>query len=170
MIHAVIGRLTSRAIPRGRTGLAALVVALLTLAAAPGARAQPAPADGETRAGTIEAQQQEKAGKLAPYEPNNAELWVKKVEEMFLTGNVKWHPFFTSAYGGGGFTLGAGYLAHVRDYDTLDVRGSYTFSNYKRIESRVHRAAAVRAPRPALRPRRLARGAAGQLLRRRQRQ
>ena len=62
-------------------------------------------------------------------------MWVKKVEEMFLSGNVKWHPFFTSAYGGGGFTLGAGYLAHVRDYDTLDMRGSYTFSNYKRLEA-----------------------------------
>ena len=36
---------------------------------------------------------------------------------------------------GGGFTLGAGYLSHVGDYNTLDVRGSYTFSNYKRIES-----------------------------------
>ncbi|AMY08997.1 Outer membrane protein/protective antigen OMA87 [Luteitalea pratensis] len=135
MIHAVTGRLAFRTIPRGRTGVAALVVALGTLAAASGVRAQPAPADGETRAGTIEAQQQEKAGKLAPYEPNGAEMWVKKLEEMFLSGNVKWHPFFTSAYGGGGFTLGAGYLAHVRDYDTLDVRGSYTFSNYKRIET-----------------------------------
>ena len=170
MIHAVNGRLTFRAVPRGRTGLAALVVALITLATAPVARAQPAPADGETRAGTIEAQQQEKAGKLAPYEPNSAEMWVKKVEEMFLTGNVEWHPFFTSAYGGGGFTLGAGYLAHVRDYDTLDVRGSYTFSNYKRLEAEYIAPRLFGAPRPALRPRRLARGAAGQLLRRRQRQ
>ena len=134
MIHAVNGRLTFRAVPRGRTGLAALV-ALLTLATATGARAQSTPADGETRTGTIEAQQKDKAGKLAPYEPGRSEQWVKMVEEMFLTGNMKWHPFFTSAYGGGGFTLGGGYLAHVRDYDTLDMRGSYTFSNYKRVEA-----------------------------------
>ena len=57
------------------------------------------------------------------------------MEEYLLTGAVKWHPFFTSAYGGGGFTLGAGYLQHVGDYNTLDTRGSYTFSNYKRIEA-----------------------------------
>jgi hypothetical protein len=135
MIHAVNGRLTSRATPRGRAGLAALVVAVSTLLGVPRALAQTAPGEGETRAGIIEAQQKEKAGKLAPYEPNKAELWVKKVEEQFITGNVHWHPFFTSAYGGGGFTLGAGYLTHVRDYNTLDVRGSYTFSNYKRLES-----------------------------------
>ena len=135
MIHAVNGPPTFRAVPGGRTGLAALVVTLMSLAAAPSVSGQPAQAEGETRTGTIEAQQKAKSGELKPYEPNKAELWVKKIEEMFLTGNVKWHPFFTSAYGGGGFTLGAGYLTHVRDYDTLDVRGSYTFSNYKRIET-----------------------------------
>lgn len=135
MIHAVTGRLASLAIPRGRTGLAALVVALTTVSTAPGSFAQTAPADAQTRAGAIEAQQQEKAGSLAPYEPNKAEMWVKKIEEMFLTGDMKWHPWFTSAYGGGGFTLGAGYLSRVGDYDTLDVRGSYTFSNYKRLEA-----------------------------------
>ena len=114
----------------------AIVVALAaTLAGAPGARAQQAAPDEGTRAGTIEQQQKDKAARLEPYAPNKAELWVKKIEEQLMTGNANWHPFFTSAYGGGGFTLGAGYLAHVRDYDTFDVRGSYTFSNYKRVEA-----------------------------------
>ncbi len=126
MMHAVIGRYTARV--AAMTGAALL--------AASGVWAQTvAPADADTRAAGIVAQQQEKAGTLAPYEPNSAEMWVKKLEEQFLTGASNWHPFFTSAYGGGGFTLGAGYLQHVGDYNSLDVRGSYTFSNYKRVEA-----------------------------------
>jgi len=126
MNHAVIGRYIGRV--AAITGVALL--------AASGVRAQTAaPADAETRAAGIIAQQQEKAATSAPYEPNSAEIWVDKLEEYLLTGAVKWHPFFTSAYGGGGFTLGAGYLQRVGDYNTLDMRGSYTFSNYKRLEA-----------------------------------
>jgi hypothetical protein len=90
---------------------------------------------GETRAGRIAATQAEKAKTLRAYEPNKAEVWVKKLEEQFLTGSLHWHPFFESAYAGGGFTLGAGYARHVSNYNTIDFRGSYTFSGYKRIES-----------------------------------
>ena len=46
-----------------------------------------------------------------------------------------WHPFFESAYPGGGFTVGAGYRQHVSSYNMIDVRGSYTFSGYKRVEA-----------------------------------
>jgi hypothetical protein len=97
------------------------------------ARAQQPAAD--TRAARVAAEQQEKAKQLKPYEPNKAEVWVAKLEEQFITGSLHWHPFFTSAYAGGGFTLGAGYATHVSSYNTIDVRGSYTFSGYKRIES-----------------------------------
>ncbi len=48
---------------------------------------------------------------------------------------MTWHPFFQSAYSGGGFTLGAGYLKHVGAYNTLDLRGSITPSGYKRTEA-----------------------------------
>jgi hypothetical protein len=99
------------------------------------ARAQAPPAEADTRAGLIAAQQQAKSGELKPYEPDKAEMWVRKLEEQFLTGALHWHPFFDSAYAGGGFTLGAGYLTHVSDYNTLDLRGSITFTNYKRIEA-----------------------------------
>ena len=125
-----------RSAPAGRRTppLATLVLAM-TLGATTAALAQqPAPTE-ETRAGTIVAQQQEKAGKLEPYKPNAAEIWVKKAEEQLMGGNMRWHPWFTSAYGGGGFTLGAGYLAHLSSYNTLDTRASWTFSNYKRVES-----------------------------------
>ena len=112
----------------------------VTLSVASHAHAQ-APEDGGTRAGLIVAQQQEKAKNLKPYAPNKAEQWVKELEEQFLLGNMRWHPFFENAYAGGGFTLGAGYLQHVGNYNSLDVRGSYTFSGYKRIETE------YRAPR-----------------------
>jgi hypothetical protein len=54
---------------------------------------------------------------------------------------LKLHPFFQSAYSGGGFTLGAGYAQHVGAYNVFDFRGSYTITGYKRIE------AEFRAPR-----------------------
>jgi hypothetical protein len=115
--------------------MVALVASAALLAAAQGARAQsdaPAP---DTRAAAIVAQQQQKATQLHPYEPNKAEIWVKKLEEQFLTGALHWHPFFTSAYAGGGFTLGAGYLARVSSYNTMDFRGSWTPSGYLRAET-----------------------------------
>ena len=94
-----------------------------------------AQAGDETRVGVIAAAQAEKAKDLKPYEPNKAERIVTMLEEKFLGGQLKWHPFFESAYSGGGFTLGAGYATHVSSYNTVDVRGSITFSNYKRLEA-----------------------------------
>jgi hypothetical protein len=112
-----------------------LLGAALVLCAAPGAWAQAPAVAGDTRAGSVAAAEAEKAEVLRPYEPNKAEIWVKKLEEQFLSGAMHWHPFFQSAYAGGGFTLGAGYARHVSSYNTIDVRGSYTFSGYKRIEA-----------------------------------
>jgi hypothetical protein len=48
---------------------------------------------------------------------------------------MHWHTFWQNAYSGGGFTLGAGYTHFVSSYNTIDVRGSITFSGYKRLES-----------------------------------
>jgi hypothetical protein len=103
--------------------------------------AQPVASDQETRAGLIAGQQQEKAKDLKPYQPNKAERWVKEAEQIVFGGQLHWHPFFESAYRGGGFTLGAGYLTHVSDYNWLDVRASFTPSGYIRAESE------FRAPR-----------------------
>ena len=90
--------------------------------------------DDDTRSGRLTAQQLEKSTRLKPYEPKKAEKWVKTLEEQLITGAVHWHPFFQSAYAGGGFTIGAGYLSHVGSYNTLDLRGSYTPSGYIRLE------------------------------------
>ena len=103
--------------------------------------AQPASPDTETRAGRIAADQQAKAKDLKPYAPNKAEVWVKELEQTFLSGQLRWHPYFESAYRGGGFTLGAGYLTHVGDQNWVDVRGSVTPSGYLRAEGE------FRAPR-----------------------
>jgi outer membrane protein assembly factor BamA len=48
---------------------------------------------------------------------------------------LRLHPYFQSAYSGGGFTVGAGYRMPVSAYNTVDVRGSITPSGYKRIEA-----------------------------------
>ena len=118
--------------PRNRVGSVAIICASMVCVAG-AARAQ-SPEAG-TRAAQIAAQQQEKAQATKPYEPNKAEVWVKKLEEQFLTGALHWHPFFDSAYAGGGFTLGAGYARYVSAYNTIDLRGSWTPSGYLRFES-----------------------------------
>src|SRR5688572_17080399 len=94
-----------------------------------------------TREAEIIAAQKAKAGNLKPYEVGRVEAWVNNLEDVALSGRARWHTFFDSAYAGGGFTVGAGYLSHVGSYNTLDVRGSLTPSGYKRIE------AEFRAPR-----------------------
>ena len=67
--------------------------------------------------------------------PTKAETYIDRAEDLLLTGGLHWHPFFDSAYAGGGFTLGAGYRRFVSSYNTVDLRGSITFSGYKRIEA-----------------------------------
>lgn len=108
---------------------------------APQAPSSAPPADGDSRAAVIAAEQAAKSLVVKPYAPNKAEALLEILEEQFLTGSMAWHPFFDSAYQGGGFTLGGGYLQRVGSYNTLDLRGSITFSNYKRME------AEFRAPR-----------------------
>ena len=133
-------RVASRAKPWGRAASVGFVCAVI-LCVAGIARAQSPAAGDDTRSGRLTAQQQEKSTRLKPYAPRKAEEWVKTLEEQLITGAVHWHPFFQSAYAGGGFTLGAGYLSHVGSYNTLDLRGSYTPSGYIRME------AEYRAPR-----------------------
>jgi hypothetical protein len=121
-------------VEHGIAGATALLLAS-TLCAPSSASAQ-APAPGEdTRAGRIAAQQQEKARDLKPYQPKTAEVWAKKLEQQLLGGEMRWHPFFDSAYAGGGFTLGAGRFTPVGDYESLDLRGSFTSSGYLRLEA-----------------------------------
>ncbi len=58
---------------------------------------------------------------------------MNKVQDYFVNG-LTWRPFLESAYQGGGFPFGVGYLRHVSSYNLIDIRGSYTLSGYKRAE------------------------------------
>lgn len=106
------------------------VTLVVTLLAAPLAAQTPEP---DTRAAIVAQAQAEKARELHPYVPGKAEHYIDYAEQILTTG-MKFHPFFTSAYSGGGFTVGAGYRAYAGSYNSLDVRGSITPSGYKRIE------------------------------------
>jgi Omp85 superfamily domain len=103
--------------------------------------APPQPSTASTRQEAIEKEQAAKVPTLKPYEANGAERYFEKLDILLQGGGLAWHPFFESAYSGGGFTLGAGRSFFVSPYNTLDFRGSYTVQNYKRIE------AEFRAPR-----------------------
>ena len=128
---------TSMMKPTDRTrrgGVGRLCLAAL-LAVSAGTSSAAAQQSQESRETQITRAKAEKATALQPYEPNRAEVLFDRAEELFLSGRLRWHQFFQSAYAGGGFTLGAGYRRHVSPYNTLDVRGSFTFSGYKRLEA-----------------------------------
>jgi Omp85 superfamily domain len=104
-----------------------------------GANAEPADspqsAEPGTRQAEIERQQAEKDRSLHPYVPSKPERIFAGLDTIFLGGTVRWHPFFDSAYAGGGFTLGVGHVIYVSPYNYIDVRGSYSIANYKRLEA-----------------------------------
>jgi hypothetical protein len=87
-----------------------------------------------TRQATIEQEQASKDRHLEPYVPDKAEHDIERFEALLNGGTPRWHPFLESAYSGGGFAFGAGYLQHVSAYNFVDVRGSYTLSGYRRAE------------------------------------
>lgn len=95
--------------------------------------AQTAPAP--TREAEIERAQAAKVPDLHPYTINRAERIFQRVDTVLEGGTLRWHPFFENAYSGGGFTLGAGHANYVSGYNYIDVRGSWTFKNYKRLEA-----------------------------------
>jgi outer membrane protein assembly factor BamA len=116
--------------------MAAMAAAWTTTAAAQ----SPEPATSDTaqqassRQEVIEQSQAAKVATLHPYVPNKGERIFDKVDTLLEGGALRWHPFFDSAYSGGGFTLGVGHLNYIGGYNTLDVRGSYSIAGYKRAE------------------------------------
>jgi len=115
-----------------RRRIATAVCLALTAITSPAWAQAPAPT---SRTAAIERTKSEKATALTPYVPNKVESLIDRAEDFLVGGRLHWYPFFESAYAGGGFTLGAGYQRYVSAYNTLAVRGSITFSGYKRIES-----------------------------------
>ena len=64
-----------------------------------------AQSSAQTREADIIAAQKAKAGELKRYEVGRVEAWVNNLEDAVLSGRANWHPFFESAYAGGGFTV-----------------------------------------------------------------
>jgi len=93
---------------------------------------QPEPA---TRQAAIEQEQAERAKTLHPYPVGRAERYAARAERALAGESTRMHLFLESAYSGGGFALGAGYKQFVSAYNTIDVRGSYSLANYKRLEA-----------------------------------
>jgi hypothetical protein len=106
--------------------------ALLLIAS--GDRANAQDAELTTRQAAMEAAQADKANMLHPYIETSGERVMARVERL-LSEAPRWHPFFESAYQGGGLTAGLGYEQHVSSYNWIDIRGSYTINQYKRAEA-----------------------------------
>lgn len=88
-----------------------------------------------TRQTLIEQGQSDKGASLSPFGPGKAERLINKAEDILVNQTIPWYPFFSSAYAGGGFTLGAGYRRDVSANNFVDVRGSYSIAGYKRVEA-----------------------------------
>jgi hypothetical protein len=88
----------------------------------------------ESRAAIIEAEQAAKAKVLAPYVPGKAEQTLVMLQREILQDPNGLYPLFGSVYSGGGFTLGGGYRRFYGDRTHADVKGMYSFKNYKFLE------------------------------------
>jgi hypothetical protein len=87
-----------------------------------------------TRQASIEQQQAAKNGALVPYAPSKGERLFRRADRLISGATMRWHPYFQSAYSGGGFTLGAGRATPVSAYNYIDARASYSIAGYKRAE------------------------------------
>ena len=89
----------------------------------------------DSRADVIAQAQAEKAQHLAPYVPSRAEEIAAQVQQRLLGDPSGFYPWFDSVYGGGGFTMGAGYRRFTGDRTHWSIAGLYSTKNYKLIEA-----------------------------------
>jgi hypothetical protein len=88
-----------------------------------------------SRTAAIEQEQAEKEKTLHPYVATTAEKALNRLGDVLAGGgSLSLYPYFDSAYSGGGFAFGPGYRRFVSSYNTIDMRGSYSVSGYKRAE------------------------------------
>ena len=88
----------------------------------------------ESRAGSLAAQQAEKATHLTSPEPHWAENLVAKVHKSLLEQPAGFYPYFDSVYSGGGFTLGVGYRYFTGDRTYLNVASLLSTKGYKLLQ------------------------------------
>lgn len=96
--------------------------------------AQPAP-QAATRAALIAERQAAKARSMAPPVLSKSEQVTDWIQQRLLTERPRGViPYLDSVYGGGGFTLGAGYRQAFADRSLWVVSGQYSVKQYKQIE------------------------------------
>ena len=100
-----------------RVAVPLAAVVLLSCAWAATARAQDAGVTPSSQGAAIEEAQAKKATALRNFKPDKAEAIATALENSLIKRLDRLHPFFESAYAGGGFTVGAGYATHVSAYD-----------------------------------------------------
>ena len=88
-----------------------------------------------TREAVVEQDQAEKSQNLHAYTPTRAERWMAEAQEALTATERNWHPYFESAYPGGGFPFGSGFARYVSPFNKVDLRGSYTTLGYARVEA-----------------------------------
>lgn len=95
---------------------------------------QPAQQDA-TRAALIAERQAAKARAMAPPTLSKAEQVTDWIQQRLLTERPRGViPYLDSVYGGGGFTLGAGYRQAFADRSLWVVSGLYSVKQYKQVE------------------------------------
>jgi outer membrane protein assembly factor BamA len=88
----------------------------------------------ETRAGTIEKKQEEKAAQSHPYQPTKFEKIFDRIEAGFTSPPSGFFPVFGSVYSGGGFGAGPGYRRFFGRRAVWDIKALYTIRSYKQVE------------------------------------
>ena len=89
----------------------------------------------DSRAGTIIAEQAEKATRLAPRVPSTAERMIDTLRRATIEDPSGFYPYFGSVYSGGGFTVGAGYRQFLGDRAHWNVAGLISAKRYKLVEA-----------------------------------
>jgi AAA family ATP:ADP antiporter len=111
---------------------AAAMLALVAVLATPAvAQETAAPAQPQTRAGSLAGQQAEKALRLQDYVPSRLEKRLETVESL-LSSKPSLYPFIGSTgMEGGGFALGPGYRVRFGETGRLDTHAAMSFRRYK---------------------------------------
>ena len=91
-----------------------------------------------TRVETIAVQQAEKAKRLTPEGPSDAELVIRRVLlSPLLKGGGGAYPWFGSVSGGSGMAVGAGYLKRFQKSGGLNLLAGISFNNSQLFETRL---------------------------------
>jgi outer membrane protein assembly factor BamA len=83
----------------------------------------------DSRSDQIEQEKAQKAKELKHYVVNKVEKFVSRLDKP----RNGLFPVVGSAYGGGGFALGAGYQKLIGDRDFAEIHGLYSIENYRQL-------------------------------------